>query len=41
MGITDYISLFRVNFNFNTQILLFTGAFIAFAVKTPVIFLNN
>jgi len=41
VGITDYISLFRINFNFNTQIFLFIGAFIAFAVKTPVIFLNN
>jgi NADH-ubiquinone oxidoreductase chain 4 len=41
MGITDYNTLFRTNFNFYTQIFLFIGVFIAFAVKTPVIFLNN
>ena len=41
MGTTDFDVLYKTNFNFYTQIFLFTGIFIAFAVKTPVIFLNN
>lgn len=41
MGITDYNVLFKSNFDYYTQIFLFMGVFIAFAVKTPVIFLNN
>jgi NADH-ubiquinone oxidoreductase chain 4 len=41
MGTTDFDALFKVNFNYNTQIFLFCGIFIAFAVKTPTIFLNN
>ncbi len=41
MGTTDFDALFKVNFNYSTQVFLFCGIFIAFAVKTPTIFLNN
>ena len=41
MGTTDYDALFKTNFDYITQIFLFLGIFIAFAVKTPTIFLNN
>ena len=41
MGTTYFDALFKGNFNYNTQIFLFCGIFIAFAVKTPTIFLNN
>ncbi len=41
MGTTDFDALFKVNFNYNTQVFLFCGIFIAFAVKTPTIFLNS
>jgi len=41
MGTTDYNILFKSNFNYYTQIFLFIGIFIAFAVKTPTIFLNS
>jgi NADH-ubiquinone oxidoreductase chain 4 len=41
MGSTDFDTLFKINFEYNTQIILFIGIFIAFAVKTPTIFLNN
>ena len=41
MGTTDFDVLFKSNFNYTTQIFLFCGIFIAFAVKTPTIFLNN
>jgi NADH-ubiquinone oxidoreductase chain 4 len=41
MGLTDFDALYKVNFNYYTQIFLFCGIFIAFAVKTPVIFLNT
>jgi NADH-ubiquinone oxidoreductase chain 4 len=41
MGTTDYYALFNTNFNYLSQLFLFCGIFIAFAVKTPVIFLNN
>lgn len=41
MGTTDFDGLFKANFNHYTQIFLFSGIFIAFAVKTPVIFLNT
>ena len=40
MGATDFDALYKMNFNYYTQILLFCGVFIAFAVKTPTIFLN-
>ena len=41
MGSTDFDTLFKLNFEYKTQIFLFLGIFIAFAVKTPTIFLNN
>lgn len=41
MGSTDFDTLFKINFEYVTQIFLFIGIFIAFAVKTPTIFLNN
>lgn len=41
MGTTDFDALYKTNFDFSTQIFLFIGIFIAFAVKTPTIFLNT
>lgn len=41
MGTTDFDALYKTNFNLVTQIFLFYGIFIAFAVKTPTIFLNT
>ena len=41
MGTTYFDALFKSNFDYTTQIFLFSGIFIAFAVKTPTIFLNN
>nr|YP_009744354.1 NADH dehydrogenase subunit 4 [Xylaria hypoxylon]QIE13202.1 NADH dehydrogenase subunit 4 [Xylaria hypoxylon] len=41
MGTTDFDALFKTNFDYTTQIFLFIGIFIAFAVKTPTIFLNG
>lgn len=41
MGTTDFDALSKGNFNHSTQIVLFTGIFFAFAVKTPTIFLNT
>lgn len=41
MGTTDFDALYKTNFNFYTQIVLFCGIFVAFAVKTPTIFLNS
>jgi len=41
MGTTDYDALYKTNFNYSTQLFLFYGIFIAFAVKTPTIFLNT
>lgn len=41
MGTTDFDALFKCNFNSSTQMFLFYGIFFAFAVKTPVIFLNS
>jgi NADH-ubiquinone oxidoreductase chain 4 len=41
MGTTDFDALFKTNFDYITQVFLFCGIFIAFAVKTPTIFLNN
>ena len=40
MGTTDLDALYKTNFNYSTQLFLFYGIFIAFAVKTPTIFLN-
>ena len=41
MGATDFDALYKTNFNYSTQLFLFYGIFIAFAVKTPTIFLNT
>jgi len=41
MGTTDFDALSKANFSYATQLFLFYGIFIAFAVKTPVIFLNT
>ena len=40
-GTTDFDALCKTNFNYYTQLFLFCGIFIAFAVKTPIIFLNS
>jgi NADH-ubiquinone oxidoreductase chain 4 len=41
MGTTDFDALYKTNFNYSTQLFLFYGIFLAFAVKTPTIFLNT
>lgn len=41
MGTTDFDALYKTNFNYKTQLFLFYGVFIAFAVKTPTVFLNT
>ena len=41
MGTTDLDALYKTNINYSTQLFLFYGIFIAFAVKTPTIFLNT
>lgn len=41
MGITDLDGLYKTNLNYSMQLLLFYGIFLAFAVKTPSIFLNT
>ena len=41
MSTTDLDTLFKGNFIYVTQLFLFYGIFIAFAVKTPTIFLNT
>lgn len=41
MGTTDFDALYKTQFHFYTQIIIFCGIFIAFAVKTPTIFLNT
>ena len=41
IGTTDFDALYKTNLNYYTQFFLFCGIFIAFAVKTPVIFLNT
>jgi len=41
MGTTDFDALYKTNFNYSTQLFLFYGILIAFAVKTPTIFLNT
>lgn len=40
-GTTDFDVLCKTNYEYITQLFLFYGIFIAFAVKTPVIYLNN
>jgi NADH-ubiquinone oxidoreductase chain 4 len=41
IGCTDFNVLSKTNFDYITQLFLFIGIFIAFAVKTPTIFLNT
>nr|QUB36777.1 NADH dehydrogenase subunit 4 [Ophiostoma piliferum] len=41
MGTTDYDALFKTNFDYITQLFLFGGIFLSFAVKTPVWGLNS
>ena len=41
MGTTYFDILSKSNFEYTTQIFLFCGIFIAFAVKTPTVFLNS
>jgi NADH-ubiquinone oxidoreductase chain 4 len=41
LGTTDFDALFKSNIPYSTQLFLFYGIFIAFAVKTPTIFLNT
>jgi NADH-ubiquinone oxidoreductase chain 4 len=41
MGTTDFDALAKTNFDYDIQLFLFYGIFIAFAVKTPTIFLNT
>jgi NADH-ubiquinone oxidoreductase chain 4 len=40
-GCTDISIISRNDFLYITQLLIFLGIFIAFAVKTPVIYLNG
>lgn len=41
MGTTDFDALSKANFNYSTQMFLFPLILLSFAVKSPVIFLNN
>ena len=41
VGYTQYDAVYKSNIIYYLQIFLFIGIFIAFAVKTPTIFLNN
>nr|YP_010951091.1 NADH dehydrogenase subunit 4 [Ophidiomyces ophidiicola]WML69487.1 NADH dehydrogenase subunit 4 [Ophidiomyces ophidiicola] len=41
MGTTDFDALSKANIGYYTQLFLFIGIFISFAVKTPTIFLNS
>jgi NADH-ubiquinone oxidoreductase chain 4 len=41
MATTDFDALSKSKINYSTQLFLFYGIFIAFAVKTPTIFLNT
>jgi len=41
MGTTDFDAFYKTNFNYLTQVFLFYGIIISFAVKTPTIFLNT
>lgn len=40
-GCTDMSIIYKTDYTYITQVFLFLGIFIAFAVKTPVIFLNS
>lgn len=41
IGCTDFSVLSKTNFLYITQVFIFVGIFIAFAVKTPTIYLNS
>ena len=41
MGTTDFDALYKTNFSYYTQLFLFFGIFLSFAVKTPTIFFNT
>jgi NADH-ubiquinone oxidoreductase chain 4 len=41
IGCTDFNILSKTNFSYITQLFIFIGIFIAFAVKTPTIYLNT
>jgi NADH-ubiquinone oxidoreductase chain 4 len=41
IGCTDINVLYKTNFVYITQVFMFIGIFIAFAVKTPTIYLNS
>ncbi len=41
IGCTDFNVLSKTNFIYITQLLMFIGIFLAFAVKTPTIYLNS
>ena len=41
ISVTNYEAVFKGNFRFYVQLFIFCGIFIAFAVKTPTIFLNT
>ena len=41
LGSADFEILSKSNFLFSTQLFMFYGIFIAFAVKTPIIYLNS
>jgi NADH-ubiquinone oxidoreductase chain 4 len=41
VGTTDFDALYKNYISYSTQIYLFCGIFLAFAVKTPTIFLNT
>jgi len=41
MGTTDFDALYKTNFNYYTQLFLFYGIFLAFAIKTPTVLLNT
>ena len=41
MGTTDFDALYKTTFFYSTQLFLFYGIFLSFAVKTPTIFLNT
>ena len=41
MGTTDFDALYKTDFNYITQLFLFYGIFLSFAVKTPTIFFHN
>ena len=41
IGCTDFNVLSKTNYIYITQLFMFIGIFIAFAVKTPTIYLNS